>query len=119
MELEAVGGGEVPPELVLLPHDERELAAEGVVPLPGGEPEHLGRAGGRVDQAREHLERGRLPRPVRPEEGDHLARLDRERDVVDGLDFLVVPLVEPPEGAEEAVLLLEDAVGLRQADPPR
>ena len=40
MELEAVGGRQVPPELVLLSHHQRELAAEGVGPLPGDEAEH-------------------------------------------------------------------------------
>ena len=35
MELEAVGGGQIPPQLVLLAHDQREAAAEGVGPLPG------------------------------------------------------------------------------------
>ena len=41
MELKAVGGGEVPPELILLPHDKGELPAEGVRALPGDVAEHL------------------------------------------------------------------------------
>ena len=81
----------------------------------GTKPSTLGRAGGRVDQAGEHLERGRLARAVGAEEGDHLARLDGEADAVDGLDFLVLAAVQAAQGAEEPVLLLEDAVGLGQA----
>ena len=98
MELEAIGGGQVPPELVLLAHDQRELAAEGVGAAPRGRSRARSAvAAGRVDQAREHLEGRRLPRPVGPEERDHLARLDREADAVDGVDFLVLAAIEPPE----------------------
>ncbi len=43
VELEAVGGGQVPPELVLLAHDEGELAAEGVLAVPGDEVRGRGR----------------------------------------------------------------------------
>ena len=40
MEPERFGGGQVPPELVLLAHHEREPAAVGVVAFPGDEAEH-------------------------------------------------------------------------------
>src|SRR4051812_46205468 len=51
MKLERVGRGKVPPELILLPHDERELPAEGVVAVPGHEAEHAGATPGWVDEA--------------------------------------------------------------------
>ena len=94
---------------------EVEPPSELVLTRRGGEPEHLGRAGRRVDQAGEHLERGCLPRTVGSEEGDHLARLDRERDVLDRVDLLVLAVVETAECTEEAVLLLEDPIGLGEA----
>src|SRR5262249_38320161 len=72
-------------------------------------------APGGVDQPGERLQRGGLARAVGPEEGDHLARLDREADAVDRPDLLVLPAVEAPEGAQKALPLLEDAVGPGQA----
>ena len=114
MELEAVGGGEVPPELVLLAHDQGELAAEPVGPLPGDEVEHPGLAAGGVDQPGEHLQRGGLARPVGAEEGHHLAGLDGEADAVDGADLAVLAAIEPADRPRHAFLLLEDAIGLGQ-----
>jgi hypothetical protein len=49
----------------------------------------------RVDQPREHPQQGRLPRPVRPEDRQGLARLEREGDVVEGPD--------PPEGVSQSL----------------
>src|SRR5207249_3560942 len=73
VELEAVAGRQVPPELIFLPHDQRELPPEGVVPLPGDKAEHAGRAGGGIDQSREHLQRRSLAGPVWTEKSDHRA----------------------------------------------
>ena len=46
-------------------------------------------AAGRMEQARQHLERRGLAGAVRAEEADPLAALDREADAVDRLDHLV------------------------------
>ena len=94
MELEAVGRRQIPPELVLLAHDQRELAAERVGPLPGHEIENAGLSAGRVDQAREHLQGRGLPRAVGTEERDHLAGLDREADPIDGPDLAILAAVQ-------------------------
>ena len=94
VKLERIGGRQVPPELVLLAHDERELPAEGVGPVPRRVAEHAGRAAGRVDEAGEHLEGGGLAGPVRPEERDHFAGFDGEADAVDGPDLLVFAVEE-------------------------
>src|SRR5262249_49081484 len=114
MQLETVGRGQVPPELVLLPHNEGKPPAKGVGPFPGDEVEHAGRAAGRVDEAGEDLERGGLAGPVGAEERNHLARLDGETDAIDGADFLVLAPEQTADGAQKARVLLEDAVGLRQ-----
>ena len=52
-------------------------------------------AGVGLAQALDHLERGGLSGAVRPQDPEHLAALDRERDAVDG-DVRPVPLREPP-----------------------
>ena len=43
--------------------------------------ENRARAAGRIDQAEQQLERRRLARAVRPEETEHLAAPDRERQI--------------------------------------
>ena len=116
MELEAVGRGQVPPELVLLAHHQRELAAEGIGPLPGHKTEDPRFAARGIDQPGEHLERRRLARAVGAQEGDHLAGLDREADLIDGADLAVLAVKEPADRPQDALLLLGDAVGLRQFD---
>ena len=54
---------------------------------PGNSPSTLRLAAGRVQDAGQHLDRRRLAGPVRAEERDQLARLDRERDAVDRRDL--------------------------------
>src|SRR5207249_11168328 len=89
-------------------------AAKGVGPLPRHEAEHLGGAARRVDDAREHFQRSRLAGAVGAEEGHHLARLDREADAVHRPHFLVPAAPQPADRAQEAGLLLKDAIRLRQ-----
>src|SRR5439155_20490507 len=64
------------------------------VPFPDVHAEDAGLPGGWVAQPFEDLDRGRLARAVRPEEGEHLALLDLEGDPIDRLDVRVV-LREP------------------------
>jgi hypothetical protein len=52
---------------------------------------------------------------VGTKKGSHLPGLDRETDAVHGLHLLVIAQVKTPNGTQEAVLLLEHAVGLGQA----
>ena len=58
----------------------------------------LALAGGGIEQAGEHLERGGLARAVGPQETDHLARLDGERDLVHGFDGAVGAVEQAPDG---------------------
>src|SRR5207248_1172100 len=80
--------------------------------VPRREAEHAGRAAAGEDQPGQHLQRRRLAGAVGAEERHHLARLDGERHVGDGVDGLVLAAEEAHEGAAQAGLLLEDAVGL-------
>ena len=96
MEAERLGGGQVPPELVLLAHHQGEAAAVGVVALPGDVAQHAGLAAGGIDDAGEQLERRGLAGAVRAEEGDELALLDVEIDAADGLDLAVLAVERAP-----------------------
>ena len=114
MQLEAVGGGQVPPELVFLAHHQGEETAKGVRPLPGREAEDLGVAARRINQAGEHFQGGRLAGSVRPKKGNHFARLDGKAHALDRMDLLVFAPEESAQGGQEPLLLLADAVGLRE-----
>src|SRR5579871_642516 len=97
MELKAIAGRKVPPKLVLLPHHERETATEGVFAFPGSVAENLSVTGRRVNQAREHLQRGRLARSVGTQKRDHLARLNAEAHAIDSPHFFVL---SPPQALD-------------------
>ena len=102
MEAERLGGGQVPPELILLAHHEREAAAIGVLALPGHEAQHPRLAARGIDHAGEQLERRGFAGAVGTEEGDELARLDVEIDAADGLDLAILAVERarerPPTG---------------------
>ena len=78
-EQERLHGGEIPPKLILLPEHEGKDPAVGVLPLGGIETRDPGRATRRIDQAREHFERGCLAGAVGAEKPDELALGDAER----------------------------------------
>ncbi len=66
VQVQRLIGRQVPPQLVLLAHDDGELHLEGFLALPGGEAEHAGLPAAGVQDAREHLERGGLAGAVGP-----------------------------------------------------
>ncbi len=86
VQAERLGGRQVPPELVLLAHHQGEAAAVGVFAFPGHVADDGGRSTGGGKHAGEQFQCGRLARPVRPQKGDELARLDLQVDAADGLD---------------------------------
>src|SRR5207248_2184635 len=94
VQLEAIGGGKVPPELVFLTHNEGKAAPEGIRPLPRREAEHAGGTARWVDQARKHFQGRGLAGAVWSQEGDHLAGLNGKVDSLDGPNFLVFSPVE-------------------------
>ena len=57
--------------------------------------EHVQNAAGRIEQAQQHLDRGRLAGAVRPQKPDHLSGFDGERDVIHRLRLRAAP--EIPE----------------------
>ena len=86
VEPEALGGGQVPPELVPLPHHEGEPAAEVVGPLPGHVAEHAGGARRGRDDPREQLEERRLAGTVGAEQGHELTPAHGEAHALQRLD---------------------------------
>ncbi len=115
VQAERLGGGQVPPELVLLAHHQGEAAAIGVLALPGDVAHHAGRAAGGRDHAGEQLQRGGLAGAVGAEKGDELALLDRQVDAAHRLDRAVLPAEQPAHRGQQALFLLVDAIGLGQS----
>ena len=85
VELEGVERREVPLQLVAIAHHQRDASEKLFLALRRHVPEHVSLARAGVEQAREHLQGGRLAGAVRAEEADDLAGLDVEGDGVDGL----------------------------------
>src|SRR5438477_10069194 len=89
MIIEAVDGAEhaeglvraqLKPELRALTKQGSDAAGQCPALLPGDHAQHPRGPGTRVQDAGEHLDRGRLARPVGSDEGDALARLNGEGD---------------------------------------
>ena len=108
VQLERVERGQVPLELVAIPHHERDPAEEVALALGRHMAEDASLARGRVEQAGEHLQRRRLAGAVRAEEADDLTRLDLERDHVDRTHLAVLATDEALDGSTEPRLPLGD-----------
>ena len=115
VQAERFVGGQVPPELVLLAHHQREAAAIGVFAFPGDMSHHAGRTGGGSNNARKELERGGLARPVGAEKGDEFALLHRQVDAADGLDRAVLAAEQSADRGQQPLSLLVDAIRLGQS----
>ena len=89
MQPERLDRRQIPPELVLLPHQQRELATIDVFSLRRDKSQNLDLPLRGIDQPGEHFQGRRFARAVRPQEADHLAPLDVEADSVHGVDVLV------------------------------
>ena len=103
-QVERVECRQVPLELVAVAHDHRDPAQKRRLAARRHVPQDAGLAGGRVKEAREHLEGGRLAGAVGAEEADDLARLDVERDAVDGMDVARLAPDEAAHGVPQPLL---------------
>ena len=81
------------------------------------EPEHLRRAGGRLDEAEEDLDQRALARTVRADEADH-AGLDLEIEIVER-DDRSEPLRQRARGDQGHALSLDEGAGSPEADAER
>ncbi len=89
-------------------------AQEVAFAAPRHVPQHRRFTAGRIEEAREHLERRRLPRSVRPEESDDLARIDAEGDAVHREHFAIAALHDGAERCRKSGLAFGDAIDLAE-----
>jgi len=82
VQLEGIGSGDVPDQLVALAHDEGDLPQEISLPFPGHVAEDARLAPDGMQKPGEHLERRRFPRAVGAQEADDLSRGEVEGDAV-------------------------------------
>src|SRR5207244_1932978 len=105
---------QVPPELVFLAEQKRELPAITILPLPGNKTQHSGRAAGRIKQARQHFQGGGFAGPVGAQKTNQFAGLNREADIADREGLLVPAPHQALDRATKTRLLLVSAKGLRE-----
>ncbi len=79
-QVEAVDHRQVPPELAALAEHHADARHVAHPLAPGRQAVHLAAAGGRLQDAGEDLDGGRLAGAVRPDQADQLAALQLERD---------------------------------------
>jgi hypothetical protein len=115
VELKGFAGGEVPPERVLLSHEQREFALEGILAMPRDVAEDGGFAAGGMQKAAEHLEHRGFAGAVGTEEADEFAFFDGEGDVICGAHFLILAPEQTADSAPEAGLLFIGAKDLGEA----
>ncbi len=82
---EGLAGRQFRPELRALPEQRADAAGQDLPLLPRDESEHPDIAARGVEDAGQHLDGRGLPGPVRPDVGQALAGVGRERQVADGL----------------------------------
>ncbi len=108
------GGRQVPPELILLPHDQGKTAAVGIFPQPGDMPHHPRRSAGRVDHAAQQLQRRRLAGAIGTQKRHEFAFFHLQVDAADRLDLPVATSEQATRRGQQAFLLLVNPVRLRQ-----
>jgi hypothetical protein len=111
---EGVDGRQIPQELLLLPHDERDASQEVELAAARIEAVDAHRARRRMQKARQHFERRRLAGAVGPEKADALAGGDAEGQLVDGAHDAIFAVEERAHGRPDAGGALVDAVLLTQ-----
>ena len=115
IELQRVPGRKIPPELVLLPQQQGELAAVTIGSFPRHVAQHRSGARSRVQQSGQHLECGGLASPVRAQESDKFAFLDLERHILHREHRLVFTVKQPLERPGEPRSLLVGTERPRQS----
>src|SRR5204862_5473197 len=114
VELERVERGDVPLQLVAVPHHHRHPAQVLALAARRNVSQDARLPARRIEEARQHLERGRLAGAVRAEEPDDLAGLDVERDRVDRMYLPPRSSEETLRGGPQAGLALGHAEDLAQ-----
>ena len=112
VEPEALGGGQVPPELVALAHHEGEPPPEVVGAFPGHVAEHAGGAPRGRDDPGEQLEKGRLAGAVGAQQRHELPAADREAHAAERLHESARAVKKASHAGQQALRLVVDAVFL-------
>src|SRR5438552_7774088 len=83
--------GQVPPQRILLSHQQAELALHFIPPFPRNKPEHACITRSWVQQAGKHFQHSSFPGAVGTEKPDKLAFLNLKRDLVRRSRLIVPP----------------------------
>jgi hypothetical protein len=103
---------QIPPELGLLAEDDADVHGVFLPVLVGHDAVDLDAAGCGLEDACEHLDGRGLAGAVGTDVPDHLAALDLEVQILDGVDLLVLPGEKGPDVAGQSLAALVDAEGL-------
>ena len=115
VQLQRLACRQIPPKLIFLAQQQRELASIFIVPFPRRIAQNLGRAAGGIYQTRQHFERRGLARAIGAKKTHQFAGFDGEIDFVDGNGLLVLPMKQPLDRAGKPRLLFIRAERLGQA----
>ena len=103
---------QVPDQLVLLPHHQRDLAKKLRLAIKGAESADADFSAGRKEQARQNLQRCGLSCAVGPEESHDFPFPDFKGHILNRPNGLVLPREERLQGAKESGLLVVHFVEL-------
>src|SRR6266545_2993072 len=101
---------QVPPQRILLSHEQTKLALHFVAPFPRNKAEHARVTRSWVQQTRKHFEHSGLPGTVWTEKPDKFAFLDLKRDLVCCSRLIVSPPRESFDRAPQPTLFAVSAI---------
>ena len=93
-----------------MPHHEGHGAQVIGLEFPGGKAKNGRISASGMEQAREHLERGRFSRTVRTEESDNLSLLDLEVDLLYGFHIVILAFEKTFHRSAEPAFAFGDLV---------
>ena len=114
VQLQRFAGRKIPPEGILLTHQQRELTLQFNRPPGGVQSENTGASRGGLKQPGKHLQHGGLASPVWSQKADKLALPDRKADSIRRPRLRMTSMKESSHGTEQTILLPIGAENLRQ-----
>src|SRR4029077_17626790 len=105
VQFERLAGGRVPPECVLLAHQEADLALHGILAFPRHIAENAGSSGGGVEQAGKHFQGCGFSGAVWAEKPDKIALSNLKGDTVHGPRLGLFAMEKSFKGAEDPTFL--------------
>ena len=114
VEFQRLARGEIPPEGILLPHQQGELPLQLHRTPRGIESQHRGASRRGLEKPREHLEHRGLSRAVRSEKADKLPLPNGKTHRISGLGLRVLTMEESLESPQQPFLLPVSSEDLSQ-----